>query len=86
MEYKHYVLSASVAFYTVEIPKWKELCDFLSFVWEVDNDTAMQVVHSEISYGEEGGNFYVCIQNNDLHQMIRDCMTFAVLKEKMKTF
>ena len=56
--------------------------DKLKMNWELEADIIFCYYHSSITIIESCGNIEIKFENDDITQLINDCMEFARLKER----
>lgn len=60
----------------------KSVAEHLENIWLLEADVVLCNYHSKITIIENCGNIEIKLDNNDITQLINDCMTFARLKER----
>lgn len=53
--------------------------EWLTDKWDVEHDVVLCAYHSKFDVHESGNNIEICLENDDLRQLINDCMEWAVL-------
>lgn len=59
----------------------KSIAKRLENIWSLEEDIVECHYHSTITIIEKYGNIEIKLDNNDITQLINDCMTFARFKE-----
>jgi DNA polymerase III sliding clamp (beta) subunit (PCNA family) len=78
--YHHFVFCAgkSIESNQKSIEIAKKVMDHLEFHWAVQNDLVECQYHSTFKIIDTDHNFEIKLENNNLIQLIDDCMSFAV--------
>lgn len=80
---RHCVFGASVT-YGKLIDEVFDLARMLEGRWDVEHDVVLCAFHSNIVYTKDDLNAEVYLENDDVHQLITDCMEFAVEYSQLK--
>lgn len=84
MFFTHYVFSAAInnPANTKSIKLAKGVINELKRNWELEADIVLWNYHSTITIIENHDNIEIKFENNNIIQLINDCMEFAKLKER----
>lgn len=86
MDYKHCVFCAGIFPCNEEsIRIAKKAMDWLDERWSVEADVVLCDYHSKFTYTESGNNVEIYLTNDDLRQLIKDCMEWAVTTYSLKS-
>lgn len=64
-----------------EIGVAKRTMNSLAEQWDVEHDVVLCAYHSEFVWLDGFGNVEICLENDDVHQLIKDCMEWATRKQ-----
>lgn len=81
---RHCVFGASLERCAEKVRAANEVANWLEQRWDVEHDVALCAYHSKIVCTTEYGNAEIFLENDDVHQLIADCMEFAAEYEKVK--
>lgn len=83
---QHYVFCAAINHPTNQksIKIAKIIVEHLENIWSLEEDIAECHYHSSIIIIENCDNIEIKFDNNDITQLINDCMTFARLQQNFK--
>ena len=63
----------------------KQAMDCLDMQWMLEHDCILQSYHSEFWTGDgDRYNTAIYLENDDIHQLINDCMEFAILNHELR--
>jgi len=52
--------------------------------WFLEHDCIMQKYHSDFTMTTEMSNTSIWLENEDVHQLIKDCMEFSATQKELK--
>lgn len=61
----------------------KYIKDMLEERWELEHDCILQSYHSKLEERNEEHNISIWLDNEDIHQLINDCMEYAREKREL---
>lgn len=82
---RHCVFCASLERCENEVKVASWVAESLEQRWDVEHDIVLCAYHSKVSCMTGHGNAEIYLENEDVHQLIADCMEFAVEYARIKS-